>query len=307
MSGALHALRVRTVRDVPGVGQWFQRGALGLSIVAAETHPLAPLRRITYEPVDGASSVDGVDAVARALEHLHLGWAMLGFLFRMPIVYRSPSFWQTRPEARPGRSQRRRPPTPCTIYRACERRGRALPDAMFGRGTRDAVNGRMRHRHQCRERSCSPTHWRVHVAGCRSSWCPALSRFLRRRTLPAVGVDVDARRIDLRRLQVADVAANRGRGRAVVEARRLLTGMAGDGRSRFSQFRFAARPRGWRVGVCGGKARAWNRAVLRTGQSSGRSRCLRRRVGRHDRDRATSRCSGACDSSCKASSMSGNT
>ncbi len=42
--------------------------------------------RITYEPADGGRPSDGVGAVARALEHVHLGWAMIGFLLRVPIV-----------------------------------------------------------------------------------------------------------------------------------------------------------------------------------------------------------------------------
>jgi hypothetical protein len=42
--------------------------------------------RITYEPADGGPPADGVGAIARALEHVHLGWAMIGFLLRMPIV-----------------------------------------------------------------------------------------------------------------------------------------------------------------------------------------------------------------------------
>jgi protein-S-isoprenylcysteine O-methyltransferase Ste14 len=69
------------------VGQWFQgRGARGLRIVAAERHPTRALMRITYEPADGGPPADGVGAIARALEHVHLGWAMIGFLLRMPIV-----------------------------------------------------------------------------------------------------------------------------------------------------------------------------------------------------------------------------
>ena len=69
------------------VGQWFRRhGARGLTIVAAEQHPSRALMRITYEPADGGRPSDGVGAVARALEHVHLGWAMIGFLLRVPIV-----------------------------------------------------------------------------------------------------------------------------------------------------------------------------------------------------------------------------
>jgi protein-S-isoprenylcysteine O-methyltransferase Ste14 len=69
------------------VGQWFlSRGARGLAIVAAETHPSRALRRITYEPGDGSRAAAGVEAIGRALEHVHLGWALVGFALRLPIV-----------------------------------------------------------------------------------------------------------------------------------------------------------------------------------------------------------------------------
>jgi len=70
-----------------GVAHWFeQRHARHLAILPAETHPSRSLRRITYEPADGTASVSGIDAVARALEHVHLGWAMLGWLLRLPVM-----------------------------------------------------------------------------------------------------------------------------------------------------------------------------------------------------------------------------
>jgi protein-S-isoprenylcysteine O-methyltransferase Ste14 len=69
------------------VAQWFERrGIVGLCIVPAETHPSGALRRITYDPCDGTSAVCGIAAVARALEHVHFGWAFLGVLLRLPIV-----------------------------------------------------------------------------------------------------------------------------------------------------------------------------------------------------------------------------
>jgi hypothetical protein len=68
-------------------GRWFEaRGARGILILPAETHPAGSLRRITYEPADGTRGVMGVEAVARAVEHIHCGWALLGFLMRVPIV-----------------------------------------------------------------------------------------------------------------------------------------------------------------------------------------------------------------------------
>lgn len=67
------------------VSDWFERRDVKqLVIVPAETHPSEGLRRITYEPSDGSRSDSGVTAVARALEHVHLGWALLGFLLRLP-------------------------------------------------------------------------------------------------------------------------------------------------------------------------------------------------------------------------------
>lgn len=69
------------------VARWFnRRGARRLAIVPAETHPSRALTRVTYEPADGSRSASGIEAIARALEHLHLGWALVGFLFRLPGV-----------------------------------------------------------------------------------------------------------------------------------------------------------------------------------------------------------------------------
>ena len=69
------------------VGQWFQqRHARSLLIVAAEDHPSRSLTRITYDPADGSAAATGITAVARALEHVHIGWATLAFFLRLPII-----------------------------------------------------------------------------------------------------------------------------------------------------------------------------------------------------------------------------
>jgi protein-S-isoprenylcysteine O-methyltransferase Ste14 len=69
------------------VGHWFHlRGAGHLEIVPAETHPSGELRRITYEPADGSRAASGMEAIARALEHIHLGWAVVAFVIRLPLV-----------------------------------------------------------------------------------------------------------------------------------------------------------------------------------------------------------------------------
>lgn len=69
------------------VRAWFsRRSPVGIEIVAAEHHPSRSLTRITYDPGDGTGNAEGVAAIGRALEHVHLGWAMLGMFVRLPVV-----------------------------------------------------------------------------------------------------------------------------------------------------------------------------------------------------------------------------
>lgn len=67
------------------VRAWFTaRNPTSLEIVAAERHPSRTLSRITYDPGDGSGDVEGVAAIARALEHVHLGWALVSMFVRLP-------------------------------------------------------------------------------------------------------------------------------------------------------------------------------------------------------------------------------
>jgi protein-S-isoprenylcysteine O-methyltransferase Ste14 len=69
------------------VRRWLEdRNPVALTIVAAEDHPSASLTRITYDPMDGTPAENGVAAFARALEHLHFGWAWLGAVLRLPWI-----------------------------------------------------------------------------------------------------------------------------------------------------------------------------------------------------------------------------
>jgi protein-S-isoprenylcysteine O-methyltransferase Ste14 len=69
------------------VGQWFvSRGAVKLEIVPASSHPSRALTRIRYELADGTGAASGVAAIARALEHVHVGWAFVGALLRLPVI-----------------------------------------------------------------------------------------------------------------------------------------------------------------------------------------------------------------------------
>ena len=68
------------------VGRWFlRRSPVGLSIAPAEDCSDPDLRRVTYLPRDGAPE-RGVAAIARALEHIHLGWALVGWFLALPGV-----------------------------------------------------------------------------------------------------------------------------------------------------------------------------------------------------------------------------
>ena len=67
------------------VKAWFERQKpTGLRIEAAETCP-GRLTRITYVHADGWRE-QGVAAVARAAEHINLGWAYLGWGARLPLI-----------------------------------------------------------------------------------------------------------------------------------------------------------------------------------------------------------------------------
>jgi protein-S-isoprenylcysteine O-methyltransferase Ste14 len=67
------------------VGEWIVRHApVALRVVAAESHPRG-LRRMTYERGDGVHA-EGVAAFAHVLTHIHLGWALGGWLLMLPGV-----------------------------------------------------------------------------------------------------------------------------------------------------------------------------------------------------------------------------
>jgi protein-S-isoprenylcysteine O-methyltransferase Ste14 len=68
----------------PLAGWLARRHPVRLSIRPAEEHPYG-VRRMTYERADGVRA-QGVAAFARAAEHLHLGWALLGWMLQLPGV-----------------------------------------------------------------------------------------------------------------------------------------------------------------------------------------------------------------------------
>jgi hypothetical protein len=67
---------------------WLEaRGPVGLEIVDAETLARGSIWRMRYEPGDGSRAVEGVRAMGRGLEHIHLGWALCGAALRLPGVW----------------------------------------------------------------------------------------------------------------------------------------------------------------------------------------------------------------------------
>ena len=70
------------------VWRWIEsRRPVGMEIVAAESLPYGSIQRMRYVPEDGSSSVDGVRAMGRALEHVNLGWAVAGIALQLPGVW----------------------------------------------------------------------------------------------------------------------------------------------------------------------------------------------------------------------------
>jgi protein-S-isoprenylcysteine O-methyltransferase Ste14 len=71
-----------------GLGAWLaRRRPVGLVLLAAEDHPARDLTRLTYDPGDGSGDETGIGALARALQHVHFGYALVGLVMRLPVVH----------------------------------------------------------------------------------------------------------------------------------------------------------------------------------------------------------------------------
>ena len=67
--------------------RWIKRlQPIGLEYVAAEDHPREDLRRVTYKHGTTSIEENGVVAIARALEHVNLAYAITGWLMRLPLI-----------------------------------------------------------------------------------------------------------------------------------------------------------------------------------------------------------------------------
>jgi hypothetical protein len=73
-------------RPCAGVRRFLdRRGPVALVVAPAGEHPAGVQWRAGYTGGDGHAE-RGVAAVARALEHVHLGWAWVGWLLRVPGI-----------------------------------------------------------------------------------------------------------------------------------------------------------------------------------------------------------------------------
>jgi len=69
------------------LARWFARRTVtGMEVLPAESLQ-EPVERMTYDPGDGSPTVRGIRGLGRALEHLHLGWALAGAGLRLPGVW----------------------------------------------------------------------------------------------------------------------------------------------------------------------------------------------------------------------------
>lgn len=57
-----------------------------LTIIPAQHHPKRDLTWITYGLEQDALEEQGIVAVARVLEHIHIGWAWFGWMIRLPLI-----------------------------------------------------------------------------------------------------------------------------------------------------------------------------------------------------------------------------
>jgi protein-S-isoprenylcysteine O-methyltransferase Ste14 len=72
--------------ECSAVGSWFiKQQPISLHLMAAEAYPGTAPTRITYVAADG-SVFAGVAALSRAVDHLNLAWAWVGWASRMPGV-----------------------------------------------------------------------------------------------------------------------------------------------------------------------------------------------------------------------------
>ena len=80
----------RTCSQCSELRRWLERrNPVGLEFADAESLPEGSIRRVRYDVGDGSEAVEGVRALGRALEHIHLAWALAGAALRIPGVWQA--------------------------------------------------------------------------------------------------------------------------------------------------------------------------------------------------------------------------
>jgi hypothetical protein len=57
-----------------------------LRVLPLAAHFPKPLARITYRAAGGDGEVRGIQAIARAFDHLNFAWAFCGWILRLPLI-----------------------------------------------------------------------------------------------------------------------------------------------------------------------------------------------------------------------------
>ncbi|MBG7606721.1 MAG: hypothetical protein IZT59_01635 [Verrucomicrobia bacterium] len=69
------------------IGDWFsEQSPKQLTLRKASEWPGVPLQRITWQNPSTGRIESGVNAIAMALQHIHLGWAVVGWVASLPGI-----------------------------------------------------------------------------------------------------------------------------------------------------------------------------------------------------------------------------
>jgi protein-S-isoprenylcysteine O-methyltransferase Ste14 len=68
-------------------GQWLAaQRPMGLRVLPLRAYSPRALTGITYRAASGQREVQGIQAIARAFEHLNFAWALCGWMLRLPLI-----------------------------------------------------------------------------------------------------------------------------------------------------------------------------------------------------------------------------
>ncbi len=69
------------------IARWFQRRIENdLQLHPSNSHPSGKLKRVSYEFTGKDECASGVIAIGCALQHIHFGWAFVGWIIQLPLI-----------------------------------------------------------------------------------------------------------------------------------------------------------------------------------------------------------------------------